>query len=385
MRSSITPYRLAWSYKVGRLFGIDIKVHLIFIVLLAAVFILNTLTHSLAAGLGTLIFIGLLFMAVLLHELGHSLAAQRLGIRVHDITLWPLGGMARLSEIPEIPAVELIIAVAGPAVNFTIILVTLFLTYLGAGLDAASGLVSSLYLRPLGNELTLLEFIFQMNFWMMTINLVPAFPLDGGRILRALVARRLPYLKATALAVRIGKILSMAAFFIMVFSGEFYMIVALICLFVYWAGSHELHAARAREYMRAAQSGYGGAGAQSLRDLFAAFGQAAAGGSSGAGGATAGDKSPNGDGVVLEAEVLSTDTDAGDPQMDGAPGQAPQSGQGPQPGQRPPSVKGYRNLSPDELERHLGQLERDFLRMVQMHGKGDSSRKEGKDGGAGKE
>src|SRR5262249_29872813 len=134
-----------------------------------------------------------LFGVVLLHELGHSLMARRLGVHVVDITLWPLGGLARMAEIPESSRVEGLIAIAGPAVNFA-------LAGLGLGalpprpLQRAPAWLSHLWLPFLG-----------VNLFMGTFNLIPAFPADGGRLLRAWLARGGDWLGATETAVRIGR------------------------------------------------------------------------------------------------------------------------------------------------------------------------------------
>ncbi len=317
MTLKIHPYRLSWSFRIARLYGIDIRVHFIFILLLVIVSVQAALENrSLSSGLITFLLCSLLFTFVLLHELGHSLAAKKLGIRVIDITLWPLGGLARLGEIPEIPAVELRIALAGPAVNFAIVLMTTLFVFLIGGLDTLAELKSNvLRIRPTN----LLEWTFLVNAAMGFLNLIPAFPLDGGRILRAIAARRVPYLKATELAVRIGKMMALVTLFYLLIHGLIFSFISLICLFVYWAGSHELAAARERELMKAA-----------ARWQAPGWGQG---------------------GTVLDAEVLSA--------SDGEDGPSETE-----------SGATYRNLSDEDLKRYLGRFEKEFLDMVERYRRG---------------
>ena len=137
----------------------------------------------------------LVFLCVLLHEFGHALAARRFGIRTADITLWPIGGVARLERLPEKPLQELVVALAGPAVNVVIALVLALAIGLGGvwfrdpGADA-----DALQLWNLPTSLLI------ANIVLVAFNLVPAFPMDGGRVLRALLATRLPYARATQIA-----------------------------------------------------------------------------------------------------------------------------------------------------------------------------------------
>jgi len=254
------PYRLAWSYRICKVFGIDIKVHIIFVAMILF-FSLRTawIAKSWTVGAINLGLLLLLFLFVVLHELGHSLAAKALGIRVIDITLWPLGGMARLAEIPEESGVELRVAMAGPAVNFAIILLVVIPEFLLGGPERLDEIQKGLVLIFTGSgfPLDVTVIVLAINAALGTVNLLPAFPLDGGRILRALMARRMPYLNATALAVRIGKYLALAGIITLAWNGMLLSGPSLICLFILWAGSSELRAARTREFIRAAKRGYG--------------------------------------------------------------------------------------------------------------------------------
>ena len=168
------------SFKIARLFGIDIRLDWTFLIL--------PLVLAQFHGPAGLAWVVAVFTIVLLHELGHSLVAKAFGVRVVDITFWPLGGMARMAEIPEKPTVEGLIAIAGPAVNFAL-----------AGLSvpflfAPSEPVQALALTSLA-----------VNLMMGFFNLVPAFPMDGGRVLRAWLARTRDYVTATEQAVRVGR------------------------------------------------------------------------------------------------------------------------------------------------------------------------------------
>jgi stage IV sporulation protein FB len=225
---------MAWSFRVGRLFGIDVRIHVVFVAIMAWLCIYAAVeTGSLKIGLAFLFRLLVLFAFVLLHELGHSLAAQRRGIRVADITLWPLGGLARLEGYTEDPRTELGIAMAGPAVNLAFALVFWPLLLL-AGSEAGA---------PSG----ILTWLIQVNLMLGLINLVPAFPMDGGRILRALAARWLPYLKATEIAVFIGRIVAIGAIGYELIMEKSFGAITIIALFVLWAGATELRAARNRE------------------------------------------------------------------------------------------------------------------------------------------
>lgn len=247
MPGSIQPYRMAWSFRIGKLFGIDIRVHLIFVAFIILICFHDIVqSGSIRIAAIELFWILLLFVFVLSHELGHSLVAQRAGIRVIDIVLWPLGGLARLKGENRHPMTEFKIAMAGPAVNIAVALAVYPFWHFMADRQIWFIIADQQTYHPL-------FFVLAVNLALGTFNLVPAFPMDGGRILRALIARKKSYLKATEIAVRVGRLIAWTCLLIAIFYyGNFWL--ALICLFVLWAGSAELRAVRAREMMRYAQS-----------------------------------------------------------------------------------------------------------------------------------
>lgn len=186
-----------WSFRLGRILGIPIRIHVTFLILLGAFFVSEARLSGARSGMRSLAFMVLLFACVLLHELGHSVVAMRFGVTITSITLYPFGGIAALSEIPREPAKEILIAVAGPFVNFAI---------------AAGLFVGVAFLYPAERlvlaSLTgadLIRSLFSANLLLGLFNLIPAYPMDGGRILRGILATRTDYRTATRWAASIGK------------------------------------------------------------------------------------------------------------------------------------------------------------------------------------
>jgi Zn-dependent protease len=186
---------MRWSFKLGRIEGIDVYVHATF--LLVFLFFPEIFRGALAP-LNILLVLSV-FGCVLLHELGHALMARRFGIGTRDITLYPIGGVARLERMPKAAGAELLIALAGPAVNFAIVVALLALLAI-SGARFASQSTLGLFLVE----------ILLVNLGLGLFNLIPAFPMDGGRVLRALLSTALGRVRATIVAARIGRILAVA-------------------------------------------------------------------------------------------------------------------------------------------------------------------------------
>jgi Zn-dependent protease/CBS domain-containing protein len=188
---------MKWSIRLGRVLGIDVYMHLTFLLLLAWVaWMTFSAGRSIAAAAASVLFVLALFACVVLHEFGHALTARRFGIRTRDITLLPIGGLARLERMPDKPMQELWVALAGPAVNVVIAAVLAPLVVLGG--DFGPGAV------PLAGG-PLLPWLLQANIVLALFNLLPAFPMDGGRVLRALLATRFEYTQATQIAATVGQ------------------------------------------------------------------------------------------------------------------------------------------------------------------------------------
>jgi Zn-dependent protease len=217
---------MTWSWKVARIAGVDVYVHATFLVLLGWIAIRHWVEGrtlaAVAAGVG---FILLLFGCVILHEFGHALAARRYGIQTRDITLLPIGGLARLERMPEQPMQELWVALAGPAVNGVIALV-LFLW-----LQVADDWVP-LQRLSVGTGSTVGRLLI-INVGLLAFNLLPAFPMDGGRALRALLATRLEYTRATQLAASIGQGMAIIFAFFGLFANPGLLFIA----FFVWIGA----------------------------------------------------------------------------------------------------------------------------------------------------
>ncbi|HEX3449350.1 MAG TPA: site-2 protease family protein [Isosphaeraceae bacterium] len=218
-----------WSWRIGRIAGIDVYVHFTFVLLLGWVALSHYMANGdLAEAMGGLIFILALFGIVVLHELGHALTARHYGIRTRDITLLPIGGVARLERMPEEPRQELVVALAGPAVNVALALGIYLILALGQGL------------APVGDVLQvgggLLSQLFWVNVSLAVFNLLPAFPMDGGRVLRAFLAMRTDYVRATQTAASIGQGMALLFAFLGLFSNPFLIFIA---LFVWLAATQE--------------------------------------------------------------------------------------------------------------------------------------------------
>jgi Zn-dependent protease len=212
--------RLSW--KLGRVAGIDLFLHP------SALLIFFLVSGAMPSGLETLAFVVALFASIVLHELGHSLMARRYGIETADITLYLFGGVARLQRMPRSAGPELLIALAGPAVNFAIAAV------LFAMMNLASVAVEpSMFLGQ----------VLLTNLILAAFNLLPIFPMDGGRILRALLSGWMGRLRATEVAAAIGRVVAVVGGIVFLLNGAWQL--AILALFVYVAAGMELRQVRA--------------------------------------------------------------------------------------------------------------------------------------------
>lgn len=228
---------MRWSVKLGYVAGIALYVHVTFsLLLLWVAWSYWQLSHNVAATVEGVLFVLSIFGCVVLHELGHALTARRYGIKTHDITLLPIGGVARLERMPDKPSQEFWVAVAGPAVNVVI-------AAFGLLLLAAFGRLDAFHFMHFTGDSFLNKFI-NVNIFILLFNLLPAFPMDGGRVLRALLAARMPHAKATRIAATIGQ--SMAILFGFVGIMIPHPILILIAIFVWMGASQESNAADIR-------------------------------------------------------------------------------------------------------------------------------------------
>jgi len=217
---------MSWSWKIGRAAGIPIYVHWTFLILIGWLVIASAVENQdPAQGLSEGLFVLALFGCVVLHELGHALTARKFGVKTSDITLLPIGGVASLERMPEKPIQELLVALAGPAVNLAIVALLLVV-----GVRFPTGLEDSQRLVHSGFWPKLLT----VNVFLAAFNMLPAFPMDGGRVVRALLAMKLPYARATRLAANIGQAMAIG-FGLLGLSGQA-PILLFIAIFV-WIGA----------------------------------------------------------------------------------------------------------------------------------------------------
>lgn len=226
---------MRWSLRLGSIRGTAIYIHVTFLILLAWLFVLYYSHGGAAAAWQGTALIALIFFCVLLHEFGHVFAARHFGVPTRDVTLWPFGGISSMERMPEKPSQELIVALAGPAVNVAIAAVLLL--WLGPRFNAEN-------LTSLDNPgISLVAKLAGANIILVIFNLIPAFPMDGGRVLRALLAMYMSNARATQLAASIGQ------GFAIVFGilGLFYNpILLIIAVFVFLAASGEASQAQLR-------------------------------------------------------------------------------------------------------------------------------------------
>jgi len=225
------------SYRIATVAGIEVRVHFTFLLLVAFFAFTDYADGGVKAAVSGSIFLLVLFLCVLLHEFGHAFAARIFGIRTPDITLLPIGGVARLERMPTSPWQELVIALAGPAVNVVI----------AAGIVLFLGGIPD-FRNTASSETTgtgLLMNLFFVNVLLIAFNMIPAFPMDGGRVLRALLATQLRYAMATLIAARVGQVIAVLFIGAAIMTGNYMLIF--IAVFVFLGAQQELAYARMRE------------------------------------------------------------------------------------------------------------------------------------------
>jgi stage IV sporulation protein FB len=227
---------MRWFYTIGRIAGTEIKVHLTFVLFLIWWAVGGYQQAGTAGALVAALWLVAVFVCILLHEFGHILMARRFGVRTPDVILLPIGGVARMERIPEEPKQELLIALAGPAVTAAIALI-LYGIILFIGDDGGLGDLSPG--RPFWSLLM------NVNVYLLLFNLIPAFPMDGGRVLRALLATRLGLVQGTRIAARLGQTLAIVGGLlgITVIKNPFLILIA---FFVFLGATAEAEAVETR-------------------------------------------------------------------------------------------------------------------------------------------
>lgn len=227
---------MRWSWKLGTVAGIDVYIHATFLFIIAWVALSSYMAAGNAIGvLEGVAFILTLFFCVVLHELGHALTARRFGIVTQNITLWPIGGVASLERMPDDPKQELQVSLAGPLTSLAIALVLFAWEAVTAGLVPVTDLTLSAG--------SFVERLAVANLFLAGFNLLPAFPMDGGRALRALLAMRMEYVQATQRAASIGQLMAFIFGFVGLFWNPF---LVLIAFFIWMGAGQEAQAAQTR-------------------------------------------------------------------------------------------------------------------------------------------
>lgn len=235
---------MRWSFPIGRLLGSELRVHATFLILLAYVGGSAYSQGGLNAALVNVSYVLALFACVIAHEYGHALTARRFGIPTPDITLLPIGGVARLMRIPEKPGQEVLVALAGPAVNVVIF----FVLWITAGLSfEAAPLTGGMTFADLPRELATLNLI------LAAFNMIPAFPMDGGRVLRATLAVVTDRVKATRIAAGVGQVLAVGFGIYGFYIGS--VIYPLIAVFIFMAARAEARDVRLRAMAKTETAG----------------------------------------------------------------------------------------------------------------------------------
>lgn len=237
---------MGWSFTIGRIAGTSIKVHGTFVLLLLFAGFSAWSAGGVAVAVESVAVLLGLFACVLLHEFGHIGAARYYGVKTPDILLLPIGGLARLERMPEEPKQEAVIALAGPAVTAALAGIAYVLLRLTGQSPDAGMPTGHLGTSPLMQ-------LYNVNIALLLFNLVPAFPMDGGRVLRALLASRLGLARATKIAATIGQGLAVLFGLYAVANGR--VMWALVALFIYFAASGEAASVRERKVLQGVTAG----------------------------------------------------------------------------------------------------------------------------------
>lgn len=231
---------MGWSLNIGSVAGTAVRIHITFLLFLVWIFGASYVSDGAGAAWTSLVFIVLVFLCVLLHEFGHIFTARAFGVQTPDVVLLPIGGVARLERIPEKPLEEFLIAIAGPLVN--VVIAGILLLFAGANLTSNAAAVA------VDNaKIPMVDRLAAVNLFLALFNLIPAFPMDGGRVLRAALSARFGFVRATEIAASIGQGFA----FLLGFVGLFYNpILIFIAIFVYLAAASEAHMVALRSVSR---------------------------------------------------------------------------------------------------------------------------------------
>lgn len=219
---------MSWSLNIGSIAGTAIRIHVTFLLFLIWIFLAGLASGSVNDAFSSLIFMVLLFACVLAHEFGHIFTARAFGVNTPDVTLLPIGGVARLERIPEKPSEEFLVAIAGPLVNVAIAIVLMAVTSTHLSAEHFAALESP--------KLSMIDRLAEVNLFLAVFNMIPAFPMDGGRVLRALLAIRLGHVRATEIAATIGQWTAFGLGFLGLFYNPMLIFIA---IFVYLAAASE--------------------------------------------------------------------------------------------------------------------------------------------------
>ena len=230
---------MGWSVNLGSIAGTAIRLHVTFLLFLGWIFFASYASGGAEAAWYSLAFMILLFACVVAHEFGHIFMARRYGVTTPTVTLLPIGGVAQLERIPEKPSEEFLVAIAGPAVN--VVIAAALVLFFGASLDTKN-------LVGVDNSaVSMLDRLAVVNVFLVLFNVIPAFPMDGGRVLRAALASRLGYVRATEIAATIGQFVAFALGFLGLFGNPMLIFIA---IFVYLAAASEAQLVAVRAMSR---------------------------------------------------------------------------------------------------------------------------------------